>query len=210
MTVLPESSPPCCVGYCTDRQSCSASCVLPAPLSPDSSVTPPTGSPPLSSSSSTGQPTLSLRPDSSLRHSPRWSRMAACTQTHGLIHTVTWLSDVQSDDIITGVTWDWRVLSAGGGSGGEQLLDVRQGQTCESLQLQTRNTQQLSDRLQLSWRFKTTATIRIRIKTNEDFRCPDQHQRGADNWHFTFNNKLQTLPLIWGSINQTPFKICPF
>lgn len=62
----PEPSPPYCVGYCTLRQSCRASWVFPAPLSPHSSVTPPTGRPPLSSRSSRGQPRLSRRPQSGL------------------------------------------------------------------------------------------------------------------------------------------------
>lgn len=48
--------------------------------------------------------------------------------------------DVQSDGGVGGLTWDWRVSSAGGGGGGEQLLDVRAGQTGESLQVRTGDT----------------------------------------------------------------------
>lgn len=162
-STLPASSPPCCAGYCTDRQSCRASWVFPAPLSPDSSVTPPTGSPPLSSSSSTGQPTLSLRPDSSLGHSPAWSRMAAHTQTHTCIQTLQCHSVMFSQNVSG--TWDGGACSAGGGSGGEQLADVSEGQTGESLQLQTRNTQNISDRPELSCKVKTNS------KREEKVRC---------------------------------------
>lgn len=41
---------------------------------------------------------------------------------------------------------------AGGGSGGQQLLDVGGGQAGEVLQLQSRNTQDISDGLELRCR----------------------------------------------------------
>lgn len=62
-------------------------------------------------------------------------------------------------------TWDGGACSAGGGSGGEQLADVSEGQTGESLQLQTRNTQNISDRPELSCKVKTNS------KREEKVRC---------------------------------------
>lgn len=52
----------------------------------------------------------------------------------------------------TCLTCDWTVSSAGGGGGDKNLLDLRLGQTRESLQVQSRNTQDLPEGLQWSWR----------------------------------------------------------
>ena len=59
MTEGPASSPPCSLGSCAVRQSCRHSWVLPAALTPATSVTPGTSSPPRSPLSSSAHPTLS-------------------------------------------------------------------------------------------------------------------------------------------------------
>lgn len=46
------------------------------------------------------------------------------TQMDRFIHAVTSLHGVQSECTVTGLTWNRRVTSAGGGDGGEQLLNV--------------------------------------------------------------------------------------
>ena len=55
----PASSPPCSLGSCAVRQSCRHSWVLPAALTPATSVTPGTSSPPRSPLSRSAHPTLS-------------------------------------------------------------------------------------------------------------------------------------------------------
>lgn len=61
-------------------------------------------------------------------------------------------------------TWDGGACPAGGGSGGEQLADVSEGQTGESLQLQTRNTQNISDRPELSCKVKTNSKREEKVR----------------------------------------------
>ena len=58
-------------------------------------------------------------------------------------------SYVQSDCAAGGLTWVGRVSPAGASCRGEQLLDIRVRQTSEPLQIQSRNTEDVPDTIQI-------------------------------------------------------------
>lgn len=100
--------------------------------------------------------------------------MAARTQTHTRIQTLLCHSVMFSQNVSG--TWDGGACSAGGGSGGEQLADVSEGQTGESLQLQTRNTQNIWDRPELSCKVKTNSKREEKSWTHSNTQTADRSE----------------------------------
>lgn len=87
-----------------------------------------------------------------------------CTRTNTNMYVQTLqCHSVMFSQNVSG-TWDGGACSAGGGGGGEKLADVSEGQTGESLQLQTRNTQNISDRPELSCKVKTNSKREEKVR----------------------------------------------